>query len=83
MHCEICGREVHGELGVSDAELEDGTWAVFVFEVSKRDHIICDSCNKVVCHDCCQCPKSGYCNLCIERYNLIPYLKESGVIEEG
>lgn len=84
MKCEVCKEtEIEGELGVSDGELEDGTWIVFVHEVSKRNHIICDSCNKVVCHNCCQHPKTGYCDDCLSRYNLYGYFMEIGVIEEN
>lgn len=79
--CPVCEETVlEGDLGVADGELDDGTFFVAVIETSPRNHIVCDSCNRVVCHNCCTHPKSGYCNTCIERYNLHDLVRE---IEEG
>jgi len=56
--CPVCEETVlEGDLGVADGELDDGTFFVAVIETSPRNHIICDSCNRVVCHNCCTTPK--------------------------
>ena len=75
--CQGCGEtEIEGDLGVFDAEMEDGTFVIAILETSPRNHIICDLCNKAVCKNCCSHPKSGYCDTCIERYNLLDYVSE-------
>lgn len=71
MNCEICGREVHGDIQVVEGQLPSGAWFVRMIETPDRDWICCDSCNKLVCHDCCQHPKTGYCDTCIDKYNLL------------
>ena len=67
--CELCEKEVHGELGVLDFDFGD-TSLVIIEEISKRDWLICDSCNILVCHACCTRPETGYCDACIGRYKL-------------
>lgn len=80
MKCEICNEtELEGELGVFTASafsesLDEEVTLIFLKETTRRNHIICDSCNKAVCHNCCEHPRSGYCNSCIEKYNLGEYL---------
>jgi len=79
--CPVCGEtELKGDLGVFDGELDDGTFFVAVIETSPRNWLCCDSCNRVVCHNCCSHPKSGYCSECIVQYNLHELVRE---IEEG
>lgn len=73
--CEVCGKELYGDLGVSDIQTPYG-WAILIGETSPRNWICCDSCNAVVCHDCCEYPYSGYCNNCVKRYDLYDYIKE-------
>ena len=76
MKCELCNEtELEGELEVfttsAFSEAFDEEVAIIsVMETARRNHIICDSCNKAVCHNCCSYAKSGYCDTCIERYNL-------------
>jgi len=89
MKCEVCNEtELEGELGVFTASafseaLSEEVTIISLMEVARRNHIVCDSCNRAVCHNCCSYAKSGFCDRCIESYNLIAYLKESGVIEDG
>ena len=45
MTCELCGREVVGEIIVRNGELADGTPVVSLEETPDRDWICCDSCN--------------------------------------
>ena len=80
-NCEICRREVSGELVVRNGELENGTPVISVEATPDRDWICCDSCNVVVCNQCCKHPESGYCDSCIEKYNLYDDLVESGLIQ--
>lgn len=82
MKCEVCNEtELEGELAVfattvfSEALDEEST-LISLMGTARRNHIICDSCNKAVCHNCCSHAKSGYCDACIERYNLLDYVKE-------
>jgi hypothetical protein len=82
MNCELCGREVHGDILVRNGELPDGTWVVALVSTPDRDWIACDSCNATVCHQCCQYPESGYCNACIKEHNLYAYLVETGLIQQ-
>ena len=85
MRCEVCNEtELEGELGVFTAfafpeSLDEEVTLIFLKETSRRNHIICDSCNKAVCHNCCENPQSGYCDSCIEKYNLD--VVEAGMIE--
>lgn len=79
MNCEECGRTVSGDLGIEEINLEDA-FIIAVVEVSPRDWILCDACNKLVCYNCCEYPKSGYCDTCIARYNLHDYLVEASLI---
>jgi hypothetical protein len=77
MKCEICNdTEIEGDLSVFDAEAQDGALVISILETVPRNHIICDSCNKAVCKNCCSNPRSGYCDICIERYSLLDNLKE-------
>ena len=84
MKCEVCNEtELEGELGVCTASgfsepLGEEVTLIFLKETTRRNHIICDSCNKVVCHNCCEHPRSGYCDSCIEKYNLRGCLVEVG-----
>ena len=84
MNCEICGREVCGTIDITEEELAAGAWAIFLRATPDRDWIACDSCNKVVCHDCCEHPRTGYCDTCIDKYNLLSELEfvENCGIEE-
>ena len=74
-------RSLRVELGVfvasafSEALSEEVT-IISLMEFARRNHIVCDSCNKAICHNCCSHPKSGYCDVCIGRYNLLNYVKE-------
>ena len=81
MNCKICGQEVTGDLFVQDSALADGTPVVAILSTPDRDWICCDSCNTVVCHACCKYHQSGYCDSCVEKYNLRDYLVELGLIE--
>ena len=81
MKCEICGREVSGDLGVEEEDIGIG-FIISIIETSPRDWIMCDSCSKIVCHYCCDYPRSGYCDTCIDKYNLYHYLVEIGLIRE-
>jgi hypothetical protein len=76
MKCEVCNEtELEGELAVfatsafSEA-LNEETSIISLMEVARRNHIVCDSCNKAVCHNCCSHAKSGFCDRCIEKFNL-------------
>ena len=71
MNCEVCGRQVHGDLEVSDGELANGIGIVLITSTPDRDWILCDNCNKLVCHNCCEHPKTGYCDPCITKYSLL------------
>lgn len=86
MKCEVCNEtELEGELGVFTASafseaLNEEVTILSLMEVARRNHIVCDSCNRAVCHSCCSHAKSGYCDTCIERYNLHDHVNE---IEAG
>ena len=82
MKCEVCNEtELEGELAVLRAsrfsETSDEEIALISLkEPTRRNYIVCDSCNKAICHHCCSHAKSGYCDVCIDRYNLLDYVKE-------
>lgn len=80
MNCEICGREVHGDIQVVEGRLPNGARMVRMISTPDRDWIACDSCNKLVCHHCCEHPKTGYCDSCIDKYNLLAELKRGEII---
>ncbi len=81
MKCQLCGKDVMGDVFVSEDEV-NGTCIIRMESSPDRDWIACDSCNTLVCHDCCQYPESGYCNACIAQYKLRGYLIEEGLIKE-
>ena len=82
MKCEVCNEtKLEGELGVfmtstSLKLLMKKILLILLKETTRRNYIVCDSCNKAVCHNCCEHPRSGYCDSCIEKYSLHEYLKE-------
>lgn len=80
MSCQLCGREVTGRIDVCESTLSDDTPVISMDSTPDRDWIICDSCNTFVCHNCCRYPLSGYCDTCIDKYNLTDYLAEVGLI---
>ena len=80
LRCEVCQQEVQGDYGVTEGELEGDAWVAFVYEKSRRNWMQCESCNKVVCHDCCEYPKSGYCDSCTDKYGYSLHPEESEVI---
>ena len=82
MICELCNEtELEGELGVFTTSaycevLSEEVTIISLMEVARRNHIVCDSCNRAVCHNCCSNAKSGYCDHCIEKYNLYDLVGE-------
>lgn len=88
MRCEICNEtELEGEIGafVTSAlseTIDEEVTLIFLKETTRRNYIVCDSCNKAVCHNCCENPRSGYCDSCIAQNNLDDCLKEIGLIKE-
>ena len=76
MRCEVYDEtEIEGELGVFTTSTFSETMGeevaiISIMETARRNHIVCDSCNKAVCHNCCSHAKSGYCDTCIECYKL-------------
>jgi len=74
MKCPVCEEtELEGDLAV-DTQQADIT-IISIFETAPRNWICCDSCNRIVCNVCCTHPRSGYCDSCIELYNLHEYIK--------
>lgn len=76
MKCEVCQEtELEGELALfatsafSEA-LDEEVTPLSLRGTVRRNYIICDSCNRAVCHNCCSHAKSGYCDCCIDKYNL-------------
>jgi hypothetical protein len=86
MKCEICNEtELEGELAIlttsAFSETRDEEMPLISLrETARRNYIVCDSCNKAVCHNCCSHARGGYCDSCIETYNLGYNLKESGLM---
>jgi hypothetical protein len=79
--CPICEEtELEGDLGVERGELSGGEFFIAVMETAPRNWICCDSCNRIVCHNCCTHPKSGYCDQCIEQHRLHDLIRD---IEEA
>ena len=81
MKCEVCNEtELEGELAVFASSafsetLDEGELLISLRGTVRRNHIICTSCSKAVCHNCCSQPKSGYCDPCIQRYGLHEYVR--------
>jgi len=80
MNCTRCGQELTGDVVVEQSELSNGTPLTLMTETPDRNWIICDSCNTLLCNNCCQYPESGYCDDCIGRYGLFDYLVSVGLI---
>jgi hypothetical protein len=83
MKCEVCNEtELEGDLAVftssAFSEASDEEVALLsLWEVARRNYLVCDSCNKAVCHNCCSHAKSGFCDFCIEKYNLVREIEET------
>lgn len=83
MKCQVCNEtELEGELAVFATSafsetLDEEIALISLRGTVRRNHIICASCNKTVCHNCCSHAKSGYCDRCIERYNLLDNVEET------
>lgn len=65
-YCEKCQAELHGELGVK-SETINGIPVITIAETAPRNWILCDSCNALLCRDCCLQPHTGLCNACFNR----------------
>lgn len=78
--CPRCGGVLTGGFNVVNAKLPDGTFYIGIEGTPDRNFIVCDSCNVLLCNSCCKYPESGYCDECIEKYNLYDYLKEQGIM---
>ena len=82
MKCEVCNEtELEGELEALAASafseaLNEEVTIISLMGVARRNHIVCDSCNRAVCHNCCSRAKSGFCDRCIEKYNLYELVGE-------
>jgi hypothetical protein len=76
MKCEVCNEtDLEGELAAFASPafsetLDEEVGLIMLRGTARRNHIICDSCNKAVCHNCCSHAKSGYCDRCIDKYGL-------------
>jgi hypothetical protein len=88
MKCEVCNEtELEGEIeavatSASSETLDEGVAIISLRVPTRRNYIICDSCNKAVCYNCCEHARSGYCNSCIAKYDLDDPLKGDGLIRE-
>ena len=77
MKCEVCHEtELEGDPDGFDEEAEDSALVMAILAPSPRNYLICASCNKAVCKNCCSHAKSGYCDGCIDRYNLLDEVEE-------
>jgi hypothetical protein len=81
MDCQRCGTEVVGDIMVEEESFPLGT-IIRMKPTPDRNWIACDSCNILLCHHCCRYPESGYCDECIEGYQLRAYLIECGLIRK-
>lgn len=79
MECERCGNGVVGDLIVEEEHFPLGS-IIRIRPTPDRNWIACDSCNILLCHNCCRYPESGYCDQCIETYQLQDYLVGCGLI---
>ncbi len=80
MKCQICGCEVSGEIEVSKLDFaEDDAFAIKM-DITQRNWICCDACNKIVCYKCATYPAAGYCDSCIESNYLRERLRQLGLI---
>ncbi|MBI1805645.1 MAG: hypothetical protein HYR76_01185 [Ignavibacteria bacterium] len=83
MKCEVCGRDLVGDIVVRDPlPNEKASIPTLVPMPEERDWIWCNGCDQIVfvCHNCCLCPVSGFCNACINNFNLSEYLAQVGLI---
>ena len=84
MNCEICGRALRGEIAVLKGRHPNGKRIARIVASPDRDWIECEGCSKVVCQDCCEHPKTGLCDGCLEQSRLFDELQfvESCTIDE-
>ena len=81
MNCPVCNRILTGDLFVREGVPKDGTPIISIESTPDRNWICCDACNEIRCHNCCQYSESGYCDSCIEKYQLYEYLVQTGLIK--
>lgn len=81
MQCERCATELEGEIVLEEEAFPLGI-VIRMRPTPDRNWINCDSCNALLCCDCCRYPESGYCDQCIKTYQLRPYLIEVGLIRD-
>jgi hypothetical protein len=75
MNCEICGRKVRGEVAALKGQHPTGKRIVRIIADPDRDWIECEGCGKIVCLDCCEHPKTGLCDRCLEQGQLFEELQ--------
>ncbi len=67
--CERCQAALYGHLGVFDTMIV-GIPVIAIRETSPRNWICCDACGVMLCHDCCNHPETGYCDVCLSKYGI-------------
>lgn len=67
MTCEICGRVLRGEIAVLEGQHPSGKGIIRIITDPDRDWLECDGCSRVICHNCCEHPKTGRCDGCLEQ----------------
>jgi hypothetical protein len=82
MNCEICGREVQGNLEAEEVNI-GGVIFPALKESIKKDWLLCKFCNILVCEDCCLNPESGYCNRHLHYYYNFPDSEFDDLLEGG
>jgi hypothetical protein len=84
MNCEICGRGLRGEIAVLKGRHPSGKPTVRIIADPDRDWIECDGCSRVICRECCEHPKTGLCDRCLQQGKLFEELQfvESCPIDE-
>lgn len=66
MACKLCGQNVRGGFEV----YARGDATIVIDSTPDRNFNVCDCCNEEVHFRCSGYPESGYCDECIQRYNL-------------
>lgn len=84
MNCEICRRTLRGKSAVLKGQHPNGKRVVRIIADPDRDWIECEGCSRVICHDCCEHPKTGFCDACLDQAQLFDELQfvESCTIDE-
>ncbi len=68
--CEKCKKKLVGDIELAGMGCGSHRVVLLFRETPDRNWIQCDGCNRLLCKNCCEKPKSGYCNSCFIKVHI-------------